>query len=65
MNIAALSVSQNQGRLQQQAGLSVMKMAMGATEQQGNTIISMANNNTKSMALSVQPYLGANLDIQA
>ena len=65
MDIAALSISLNQGKLQQQAGLSVMKMAMRTAEQQGNTIISMANDNTKSMALSVQPYLGANLDIQA
>lgn len=65
MNIAALSISLNQGRIQQQAGLSVMKMAMGVTAEKGNAIVSMANDNAKNMALSVQPYLGANLDIQA
>jgi len=56
MDIAALSIVLNQGKLQQRAGLSVMKMAMGVAVDQGNSIA--------AMAASVQPYLGANIDIR-
>ena len=65
MDIAALSIALNQGKLQQQAGISVMKMAMGAATDQGDAITAMANDMSKAMELSVQPYLGATLDTQA
>ncbi|MHB8125583.1 MAG: YjfB family protein [Desulfitobacteriaceae bacterium] len=37
MDIAALSIALNQGKVQQQGGISVMKMAMGVAAEQGNT----------------------------
>lgn len=57
MDIAALSIALSQGQVQQQAGISVMKMAMGVAVDQGQAIAEMAQ--------SVQPHLGANIDIQA
>ncbi len=65
MDIAALSIALNQGKVQQQAGLSVMKMAMGVAADKGNSVAAMASDMSKAMALSVQPNLGANVDIQA
>lgn len=65
MDIAALSVSLSQGKVQQQVGLSVMKMAMDVAETKGNSIASLASETTKAMESSVQPNLGAMLDIQA
>ncbi|WP_407819145.1 putative motility protein [Priestia megaterium] len=46
MGIALMSMSLSQGTIQQQASLSVMKMAIGNTEQQGEAVqelISSAN----------------------
>jgi len=65
MDIAAMSVALNQSKVQQQAGISVMKMAMGVEETKGNSIASLADETTKAMESSVQPNLGANLDIGA
>ncbi|TGE34747.1 putative motility protein [Desulfosporosinus fructosivorans] len=65
MDIAALSMVLSQGKVQQQAGISVMKMAMGVEECNGNSIATMSNDMSKAMVLSVQPHLGANLDTQA
>lgn len=65
MDIAALSIALNQGKVQQQAGLSVMKMAMGVAVDQGNSVAAMSSDVSKAMESSVQPYLGANVDIQA
>lgn len=57
MDIAALSMVMNQSKVQQQASLSVMKMAMGVAVDNGQAIAEMAH--------SVQPHLGANVDISA
>jgi len=65
MNIPALSIALSQGKVQQQAGLAVMQMAMGVATDQGDSITAMANNTSKSMESSVRPYLGAVVDIQA
>lgn len=65
MDIAALSMGLNQGKLQQQASISVMKMAMGAAADKGNSIAAMMNDTSKVMESSVRPHLGHNLDIQA
>lgn len=65
MDIAALSIALNQGKVQQQVGISVMKMAMGVAADQGNSVAVMASDTSKAMEASVQPYLGANVDIQA
>lgn len=63
MDIAAMSIVLNQGKMQQKAGISVLKMSMGVAADQGNSIDAMANDSSKAMELSIHPYLGANLDI--
>ncbi|KUO70128.1 MAG: hypothetical protein APF81_00320 [Desulfosporosinus sp. BRH_c37] len=65
MDIAALSIVFNQSKVQEQAGLSVLKMAMGFAMNQGDAMASLVSETTKSMESSVQPNLGAILDIQA
>ena len=65
MDIAALSIALNQNKVQEQAGLSVLKMAMGVATNQGDEMVSLASETTKSMESSVQPNLGATLDIRA
>ena len=65
MDIAAMSVALNQSKVQQQAGISVLKMAMGVEASKGDSITALASGVTKAMEFSVQPNLGANLDIQA
>ena len=65
MDIAALSIALNQGELQQQASISVMKMAMGVDECNGDSIATMASDMSKAMESSVCPHKGANIDIQA
>ncbi len=57
MDIAALSVMMNQSQVQQQASLSVMKMAMNTAEQ--NSV-----NFTKMLEQSVQPHLGGKIDMK-
>lgn len=65
MDIAALSIVLNQGKMQQQAGISVMKLVMGVAADQGNSIAVMANETTKALELAIQPHMGANIDILA
>ena len=65
MDIAALSMALNQGKLQQQAGISIMKIAMGVASEQSNSIAALASDTSKAMESSVRPYLGASFDIQA
>jgi Putative motility protein len=56
MDIAALSVM-NQSQIQQQASLSVMKMAMNTAEQNSVEL-------TKMLEQSVQPHLGSSIDLK-
>ena len=65
MDIAALSMSLSQSKVQQQAGLSVMKLAMDTARIQGAQMAELAAQTAKTMELSVQPHLGAGLDIRA
>ncbi len=65
MDIAAMSVVLSQSKVQQKVGISVMKMAMGVEATKGDSIASLASETTKAMESSVQPNLGANLDIRA
>lgn len=60
MDIAALSIMLSQSNVQQQAGISVMKRAMGAATEQADLFTEMV----KSMERSIQPYLGGNVDVQ-
>ncbi|MDM5315088.1 YjfB family protein [Fictibacillus sp. b24] len=57
MDIASLSVMLNQSQVQQQANLSIMKMAMNTAEQ--NSV-----NFTKMLEQSVQPHLGSKIDMK-
>ncbi|MFC5451386.1 YjfB family protein [Paenibacillus aestuarii] len=57
MDIAALSVSMNQGSLGTQVGISVLKMQKDQAEQQGQAL-------TQMMERSVQPNVGGNFDIR-
>lgn len=57
MDIAALSVMMNQSQLQQQASISVMKMAMNKAQQNGAEL-------TKMLEQSVQPHLGSSIDLK-
>ena len=64
MDIAALSVLMSQGQVQQQAGVSVMKLAMNVAETQGNMMTSLLDETAKSLEMSVQPHLGGSVDIK-
>ena len=57
MAIAAMSVDMNQARLQQELGVSVLKMAMAAN--------ASAVEETLEIVESLDPNLGNNLDITA
>lgn len=65
MDIAAMSMMLNQSKVKEQAGLSVMKMAMGVEATQADSLTSHASDIIKIMESSVQPYLGSVMDIQA
>jgi len=65
LDIAALSIVLNQNKVQEQASLSVMKMAMDVASNQSDSLNSLASVETKAMESSVQAFLGANLDIKA
>ena len=64
MDIAALSVLMSQGQVQQQAGVSVMKIAMDVASSQGDMMTSLLSETAKSLEMSVQPNLGATVDIR-
>jgi Putative motility protein len=57
MDIAALSVAMNQSQIQQQASISVMKMAMNNAEQNSVEL-------TKMLEQSVQSHLGSSIDLK-
>jgi Putative motility protein len=57
MDIAALSIAMNQSQLQEQASLSVMKIAINTAEQN-------SANFSKILEQSVQPHLGGKIDLK-
>lgn len=57
MDIAALSMGLSQMKVAQQASVSVMKMAMETSEVQ-------MDNMMQVMEQSVQPHVGASIDIK-
>jgi len=61
MDIAAVSVALSQSKVQQQAGLSVMKMAMGVETNTGDAMATLAGQPTQS----IHPSMGAIVDIKA
>ncbi|PAK44457.1 YjfB family protein [Priestia megaterium] len=65
MDIALMSMSLSQGKVQQQASLSVMKIAMGNAKQQGEAVKELINSsNIKVFQQAAQPHLGRNIDLK-
>ncbi|MBK0007143.1 YjfB family protein [Bacillus sp. S35] len=65
MNIALMSMSLSQGKIQQQASLSVMKMAIGNAEQQGEAVKELiSSSNVKALQQAAQSHLGGNIDLK-
>ena len=65
MDIALMSMSLNQGKVQQQASLSVMKIAMGNAKQQGEAVKELiSSSNVKALQQAAQPHLGGNMDLK-
>lgn len=64
VDIAALSTMMSQNQVQQQAGVSVMKMALDTAATQNGMLTALLDETTKSLAMSVQPHLGGLLDIR-
>jgi hypothetical protein len=60
-----MSMALSQGQIQQQASMSVMKMAMGNAEQQGEALQKlMGNTNEAAIQHAAQPHLGGNIDLK-
>ncbi len=65
MDIALMSMVLNQSQVQQQASISVMKMAMGNTERQGEAVQKLlSTNNVAAIERVAQPHLGGNIDMK-
>lgn len=64
MDIAALSMNLSQIKVAQEAGMSVLKMAMDTTEVQAIDMTQMLEANTKIMEQSMNPDLGQTIDIK-
>ncbi|CJG24909.1 Uncharacterised protein [Streptococcus pneumoniae] len=65
MDIALMSMSLCQGKVQQQASLSVMKIAMGNAKQQGEAVQELiSSSNLKALQQASQPHLGGNIDLK-
>ncbi len=63
MDIAALSMGLSQMKVAQQAGISVMKLAMDTAVNQTADLTQMLEASAQSMELSVTPHLGTNIDV--
>ncbi|MBV4429323.1 YjfB family protein [Clostridium tyrobutyricum] len=59
MDIASLSIAMNQSKVQQSAGIALMKMAMNNTSENAGQIIEILEG------VSYDTNLGNNLDIRA
>ncbi|QHT62211.1 putative motility protein [Paenibacillus lycopersici] len=57
MDIPAVSVSMSQGKLMNDVGIGVLKMATDQMTQQSQQL-------TQMMAQSVQPHLGSTIDLR-
>lgn len=65
MDIALLSMSLSQSRVQQQASLSVMKMAMNQAQAGAEGLAQLlASADVAKIQHAAQPHLGGNLDIR-
>ncbi|HHU74273.1 MAG TPA: putative motility protein [Clostridiales bacterium] len=64
MDIAAMSTILSQVRIKEQASISVMKMAMNTSKTQMNHMVEIMQVNARMMELSVNPNLGATIDVR-
>lgn len=65
MDIARMSMALSQVQYQQQASLSVMKMAMGNAEQTGEAVQTLLNSgNVTSDQQPSHPHLGGKIDVK-
>lgn len=65
MDIALVSMALSQGQLQQQASLSVMKIAMDQAEGNSDFLNKMmGESNVQALQHAAQPHLGGNIDIK-
>lgn len=63
MDIAGLSMGLSQMKVAQEAGMSVMKMAMDSVEVQAVDLTQMLEVSTKMMEQSIVPHVGGSIDI--
>ncbi len=63
MDIAALSVINSMAQVKQQAGLSVLKMAMDTSKNNADFLTQILTS-AKAMEQSINPHLGKNIDIR-
>lgn len=64
MDIAAMSIAMSGAKLQQQASFAVMKMAMNKADTSGEMMNKLMDTNAKMMEQSVNPNVGANINIK-
>lgn len=65
MNIALMSMALSHGQVMQQASMSVMDMAMGNAQQQGEAIQKLiSTNDVAAIQHAAQPHLGGNFDLK-
>lgn len=64
IDIAAMSTILSQEKIQQQASISVMKIAMDTGKTQANDMVEMMQESSKNMEQSVNPNLGGDIDIR-
>ncbi|WP_100374038.1 YjfB family protein [Bacillus sp. FJAT-45037] len=65
MDIALLSMALNQGQVQQQASMAIMKKAMGTAEQQGDALQKiMSSADLSAIQHATQPHLGGSIDLK-
>ena len=64
MDIGGLSISMNQAKVSEMVGISVMKMAMDSSQQNGDAVTQMINTSVKAMEMSVTPHLGNTIDVK-
>ena len=65
MDIALLSMALSQSQVQQQASMSVMKLAMGNADQQGGDLQTlMSTTDAAMLQQAAQPHLGGNIDVK-
>ena len=60
-----MSIALSQGKVRQQASTSVMKMAMGKEEQQGEAVQKLMNSiDVSAIRRAAHPHLGGNIDLK-